>query len=179
MCNIEYLTTQIELVLVLPTFKFRTFRKIMEYLTLALLSSLWNAYHCITAYFFDPPWTHRVYSVGIPRTLCRRRRQLYFHSLISISTLLLPLLWYDTRCYFNVRSKADISELNLPHACYASRPPREIKQCCNESVRPSVRLSHIRTSVAPKRRILKLVHTAAPDTTKNLLSVSLPLRRCE
>jgi len=22
---------------------------------------------------------------------------------------------YDTRCYFNVRSKADISELNLPH----------------------------------------------------------------
>ena len=23
---------------------------------------------------------------------------------------------YDTRCYFNVRSKADISQLNLPHA---------------------------------------------------------------
>jgi len=23
---------------------------------------------------------------------------------------------YDTRCYFNVRSKADISRLNLPHA---------------------------------------------------------------
>jgi len=23
--------------------------------------------------------------------------------------------WYDTRCYFNVRSKADISQLNLPH----------------------------------------------------------------
>ena len=22
---------------------------------------------------------------------------------------------YDTRCYFNVRSKADISQLNLPH----------------------------------------------------------------
>ena len=37
---------------------------------------------------------------------------------------------YDTRCYFNVRSKADISQLNLPHGyaeytiitarCYAS-----------------------------------------------------------
>jgi len=39
-CNIEYLTTQIELVLVLPTFKSRTIRKIMEYLTLGLLSSL-------------------------------------------------------------------------------------------------------------------------------------------
>jgi len=25
------------------------------------------------------------------------------------------LLTYDTRCYFNVRSKADISQLNLPH----------------------------------------------------------------
>ena len=24
---------------------------------------------------------------------------------------------YDTRCYFNVRSKADISQLNLPHGC--------------------------------------------------------------
>ena len=22
---------------------------------------------------------------------------------------------YDTRCYFNVRSKSDISQLNLPH----------------------------------------------------------------
>jgi len=22
---------------------------------------------------------------------------------------------YDTRCYFNVRSKADVSQLNLPH----------------------------------------------------------------
>jgi len=24
-------------------------------------------------------------------------------------------LRYDTRCYFNLRSKADISQLNLPH----------------------------------------------------------------
>ena len=24
-------------------------------------------------------------------------------------------LAYDTRCYFNVRSKADMSQLNLPH----------------------------------------------------------------
>ena len=24
-------------------------------------------------------------------------------------------LRYDTRCYFNVRSKADASQLNLPH----------------------------------------------------------------
>ena len=24
-------------------------------------------------------------------------------------------LRYDTRCYFNVRSKADLSQLNLPH----------------------------------------------------------------
>jgi len=28
---------------------------------------------------------------------------------------------YDTRCYFNVRSKADISQLNLPHVvCYSA-----------------------------------------------------------
>ena len=26
-----------------------------------------------------------------------------------------PRVGYDTRCYFNVRSKADMSRLNLPH----------------------------------------------------------------
>jgi len=29
--------------------------------------------------------------------------------------LLTVTIRYDTRCYFNVRSKADISQLNLPH----------------------------------------------------------------
>jgi len=52
-CSIEYLTTEIELVL--PTFKSWTVHKIMQYLTFGLLSSLWNIYHCTTAYFFDPP----------------------------------------------------------------------------------------------------------------------------
>jgi len=28
---------------------------------------------------------------------------------------LLNTIRYDTRCYFNVRSKADINQLNLPH----------------------------------------------------------------
>jgi len=26
------------------------------------------------------------------------------------------MIRYDTRCYFNVRSNADISQLNLPHS---------------------------------------------------------------
>jgi len=29
-----------------------------------------------------------------------------------MSMMMIP---YDTRCYFNVRSKADMSQLNLPH----------------------------------------------------------------
>jgi len=52
-CSIEYLTTQIELVL--PTFKSWTVHKIIEYLTLGLLSSLWNNYHSTTAYFLTHP----------------------------------------------------------------------------------------------------------------------------
>ena len=52
-CSIEYLTTQIELLL--PTFNSWTVHKIMEYFTLGLLSSLWYIYHSTTAYFFDPP----------------------------------------------------------------------------------------------------------------------------
>jgi len=31
------------------------------------------------------------------------------------SVLLHQEVRYDTRCYFNVRSKADVSQLNLPH----------------------------------------------------------------
>ena len=34
---------------------------------------------------------------------------------ISITLLSDTLLRYDTRCYFNVQSKADTSQLNLPH----------------------------------------------------------------
>jgi len=40
-------------------------------------------------------WTHIVYYTSVD--------------------LAVELLRYDTRCYFNVRSKADISQLNLPH----------------------------------------------------------------
>jgi len=52
-CSLEYLTTQIELVL--PTFKYWTVHKIIEYLTLGLLSNRQNIRHSTTAYFFDPP----------------------------------------------------------------------------------------------------------------------------
>ena len=34
-------------------------------------------------------------------------------------------LRYDTICYFNVRSKADISQLNLPHGLLADRIKRD------------------------------------------------------
>ena len=52
-CNIEYFTTEIELVL--PTFKSWTVHTIIEYLTLVLLSSHWNIYHSTTAYFLSHP----------------------------------------------------------------------------------------------------------------------------
>ena len=34
---------------------------------------------------------------------------------------------YDTRCYFNVRSKADISRLNLPHAETTTKHCKRVK----------------------------------------------------
>jgi len=34
---------------------------------------------------------------------------------LQLSPVSRELLRYDARCYFNVRSKADISQLNLPH----------------------------------------------------------------
>ena len=43
----------------------------------------------------------------------------FFSSVFTVeqeqSSSSLPVKRYDTRCYFNVRSKADISQLNLPH----------------------------------------------------------------
>jgi len=34
---------------------------------------------------------------------------------VFTSSSLARYIRYDTRCYFNVRSKADMSQLNLPH----------------------------------------------------------------
>ena len=41
---------------------------------------------------------------------------------------------YDTRCYFNVRSKADVSQLNLPHGrlIYRDRKATNIKRWSSE-----------------------------------------------
>ena len=51
--SIEYLTTEVELVL--QTFRSWDVHKIVQYLTLGLLFSLCNIYHSTTAYFFDLP----------------------------------------------------------------------------------------------------------------------------
>jgi len=51
-CSIEYLTTQIELML--PTFNSWTVNKIMKYLTLGDCVA-YEISHSTTAYFFDPP----------------------------------------------------------------------------------------------------------------------------
>ena len=60
-----------------------------------------------------------------PREDCRRIRgsavpktDLATHISVEILSTVAQLystIRYDTRCYFNVRSKADISQLNLPH----------------------------------------------------------------
>jgi len=104
-CSIEYLTTQIELVL--PTFKSWAVDKIIEYLSSRLLRSLWNIYHGTTAYFFDPPCSY-----STPNPLHRE----------FLATPLVERIRYDTRCYFNVRSKADMSQLNLQRQ-YATHIP--------------------------------------------------------
>jgi len=54
----------------LPTFKSWTVHRIIDYLTLWLLSSLWNIYHSTTGYFFDPPCTFWAIVVNIT---CKRR----------------------------------------------------------------------------------------------------------
>ena len=52
--------------LVLPTSKSWTVHRIIEYLTLGLLSSLWNTYHSITAFFTHPVYCLLTYIVCFP-----------------------------------------------------------------------------------------------------------------
>ena len=47
--------------------------------------------------------------------LCRSRLKIRCGDGRAVVKFLSPKLRYDTRCYFNVRSKADMSQLNLTH----------------------------------------------------------------
>ena len=54
-------------------------------------------------------WTFCIYSSS------SRRQRKHLCNDCLICQLARCRIRYDTRCYFNVRSKADISQLNLPH----------------------------------------------------------------
>jgi len=52
--------------------------------------------------------------------MCSQRMQIYIkheatHDRDSHIPVGYDTIRYDTRCYFNMRSKADMSQLNLPH----------------------------------------------------------------
>ena len=65
----------------------------------------------------------------------------------TIHSRALLRLRYDTRCYFSVRSIADISQLNLPHGTGTARLTCGAESTklsgVRPSVRPSVTLSHL------------------------------------
>jgi len=75
---------------------------------------------------------------------------------------------YDTRCYFNVRSKADMSQLNLPHGTddkmllkgYAKY--KLVVQVCHWNLSRSTRLS----SLLPVEQLL----TSYCEVTTNRIS---------
>jgi len=59
----------------------------------------------------------RVAGVTAGLTECNRQPTAGFmtHTTYRLTAKNRNTIRYDTRCYFNVRSKADISQLNLPH----------------------------------------------------------------
>jgi len=54
-------------------------------------------------------------AVNAVRTLKRRPEMIGWFCLGNATTIGYYTIRYDTRCYFNVQSKADVSQLNLPH----------------------------------------------------------------
>ena len=77
----------------------------------------------------------------------RRYHYCYNFSLFSATR-------YDTRCYFNVRSKADMSQLNLPHGT---------KKCTNRKTK-KVKTDMLRSSVK-----IWGIHVVTPEEEKERL----------
>jgi len=68
--------------------------------------NLWLASHVTGNY--------PLHEAAVARRIGRYERIRYFACLSDLS-FICATIRYDTRYYFNVRSKADISQLNLPH----------------------------------------------------------------
>jgi len=89
---------------IVPNQSLKTLHKIVEFLTLGLLSSLRNIYHSTTAYFFDPPCTFIWVQVN---------RSTLSRYVIRDSS---PVVWYmffknfDSRFSFLVRAEAEGEE---------------------------------------------------------------------
>ena len=64
-----------------------------------------------------PTWVSLIYRTEPTIKKCKNRRTKSRKQICSEMTVNSPgnTIRYDTRYYFNVRSKADISQLNLPH----------------------------------------------------------------
>ena len=62
------------------------------------------------------PAEKKIFLASLPKLLgLRLQCQIFYNVCCDARVIVLSLLRYDTRCYFNVRSKADMSQLNLPH----------------------------------------------------------------
>ena len=85
---------------------------------LDLFTSFCTAHVCARERHTDRA-TVRAICVGKDRDAAQKPSQVWslftIHGLKMKKMKQILLLRYDTRCYFNVRSKADISRLNLPH----------------------------------------------------------------
>jgi len=133
-CSIEYLTTQIELVL--PTFfKLLDRSQLIEYLTLGLLFSLWNTYRSTTAYLFDPPctssstWNERCDSTSYPRLLHIKSNDYrnWWSKLYTVTRSLYfttekhrKSKWLCSNCY---RLRIEIRPTALPSLLYHGNHP--------------------------------------------------------
>ena len=79
-----------------------------------------------------------------------------------------PTIRYDTRCYFNVRSKADMSQLNLPHGTddrmllKGYTKYKLVVQVCHWNLSRSTRLS----SLLPVEQLLTSKVTTNPMSSK-------------
>jgi len=69
-----------------------------------------------------------------------QHKHILIKPIIYIGLLFVFDLRYDTRCYFNVRSKADISQLNLP------KRNRQLKKCKNRKKLKSKKTDMLRSN---------------------------------
>ena len=118
-------------------------------------------------------WEFASFFIKPPRCAITTRR--------GLSKMYPTAIRYDTRCYFIVRSKADISQLNLQPRSFqrqiSSRKLTSFESFCPDRHRHTERQTYIQTQTDRQTRI-QTGRPSVPPTKRQTDTLSCPKKLC-